>query len=145
MRAEAKPAFTPAVGGDCLRRVLLVDDNADARESLAMLLRLWGHELRPVPDGTAALEDAERFRPDVVLLDIGLPGLSGYEVARRLRRLPGLAGALLVAVSGYGQDEDRRKSQEAGIDNHLTKPVDPDALQAILASAETSDRRGPPP
>jgi CheY-like chemotaxis protein len=97
-----------------------------------MLLRLWGHEVRVVHTGPEALQVADDYRPDVVLLDIGLPGLNGYEVARRLRQLPQTRDATLIALTGYGQQDDRRRSEEAGFDQHLTKPVDPDALQRIL-------------
>jgi two-component system CheB/CheR fusion protein len=115
------------------RRVLVVDDNVDAAESLLMLLRVRGHEVRVAYDGSAAIDAARRFRPEVVLLDIGLPGISGYEVARRLRREPGLEGTVLVALTGYGQEKDRQQSQEAGFDAHLTKPADPAALEKLLA------------
>jgi CheY-like chemotaxis protein len=108
-----------------------VDDNVDAAESLALLLRLAGHEVRVVHDGPAALETAQAYHPDAVLLDIGLPGMSGYEVAERLRAEPGGA-ALLVALTGYGRQEDRRRSQAAGFDVHLTKPVAPEELERVL-------------
>jgi CheY-like chemotaxis protein len=114
-------------------RVLVVDDNVDAAETLADLLDLWGHPVCTVHDGAAALEQAESFQPAVVLLDIGLPGIDGYEVAQRLRRDQGYCG-LLIALTGYGQDEDRRRSEEAGFDHHLTKPVDPEVLRALLTS-----------
>jgi two-component system CheB/CheR fusion protein len=126
------------------RRVLVVDDNVDAAESLAVVLRLTGHEARTAHSGAEALHAAGAFRPEAVLLDLGLPGgLSGYELAPRLRQLPGLGGALLVALTGLGQEEDRRRSQEAGFDAHLTKPADLDALQALLARGGCPDRRGP--
>ncbi len=118
------------------RRVLVVDDNRDAAESLTMLLRAAGHEVQTAHSGPAALEAARAFRPEAVLLDIGLPGLDGYEVARRLRGEAGCGGALLVAVTGYGQDEDRRRAREAGFDHHLVKPADLATLQEILARAE---------
>jgi CheY-like chemotaxis protein/two-component sensor histidine kinase len=118
------------------RRVLVVDDNVDAAESAAMLLRIWGHEVRTVHDGSSVLGVVRDFRPDVVLLDIGLPGMDGYEVARRLRGEPSLAGLVLAAMTGYGQDEDRRKSREAGFDVHLTKPLNPDTLEAFISSPE---------
>jgi PAS domain S-box-containing protein len=117
------------------RRVLVVDDNADAVASLALLLRLAGHEVRTAGDGPAALELAPRFRPEAVLLDIGLPGMDGYEVARRLRALPELKDVLLMALTGYGQEEDRRRAREAGFDHYLTKPVEPAALQRLLGGA----------
>jgi signal transduction histidine kinase/DNA-binding response OmpR family regulator len=122
-------------GESAARRVLVVDDNADAAGTLAMLLRLGGHEVRVAHDGNAALEAARPFAPEVVLLDIGLPGLDGYEVARRMRSRPETAGALLVAVSGYGQEEDRRRSREAGFDHHLIKPVDFQVLRDVLNRA----------
>jgi CheY-like chemotaxis protein len=120
------------------RRVLVVDDNLDSAETMAELVRIWGYEVRTAHDGPAALECARSFRPNVVLLDVGLPGMDGYELARRLRA-EGLAGDLLVSVTGYGQEEDRRKAQEAGFDHHLTKPVNPDMLQRLVAQ----DDRGP--
>jgi signal transduction histidine kinase/FixJ family two-component response regulator len=116
------------------RRVLVVDDNVAAADMLAALLRLWGHEVRLAYNGPEALAAAAEYRPDLVLLDIGLPLMSGYEVARRLRGQLRLDQTTLVAVTGYGQEEDRRRSQEAGFDRHLTKPVDADSLQALLAS-----------
>jgi CheY-like chemotaxis protein len=119
---------------DALRkRVLVVDDNVDAAESIAMILRVSGYDVRCVYDGPTVLQAAKAYRPDVVVLDIGLPGLSGYDVARLLREQPEFRRIPLVAVTGYGQEEDRRRSQEAGFDYHLTKPVDPDALQAFVA------------
>jgi CheY-like chemotaxis protein len=115
------------------RRVLVVDDNMDAAATLADLLALWGHDVRVAHTGATALETAREYQPDMVLLDIGLPGMDGYEVARRLRECEEMRGILLVAITGYGQEEDRRRSQEAALDYHLTKPVDPEALQEVLA------------
>jgi CheY-like chemotaxis protein len=115
------------------RRVLVVDDNVDAATSLAELLRHRGHDVRAVFDGAAALEEAERFMPDAVVLDIGLPGMDGYETARRLRKLPGGRRMMIVAVTGWGQDEDRRRSREAGFDHHLVKPAHPDAVEQLFA------------
>jgi CheY-like chemotaxis protein/two-component sensor histidine kinase len=114
-------------------RVLVVDDNPDAADSLALLLELAGQEVRAAHDGPSALAEAEAMRPVLVFLDIGMPGMDGFEVARRLRRLPGLAGVRLVAMTGWGQDEDRRRSAEAGFDQHLVKPVEPKALEQLLA------------
>jgi signal transduction histidine kinase len=114
------------------RRVLAVDDNADAVESLAVLLGMQGHQVRTAHDGPDALEQAEAFRPEVVILDVGLPRMDGYEVARRLREREGMRGVLLVALTGYGREEDRRRSLEAGFDRHLVKPVDPDVLRDVL-------------
>jgi CheY-like chemotaxis protein len=115
------------------RRVLVVDDNLDAADSLAKLLELHGQEVRVVNDGPAALEAIPTYRPEVVLLDIGLPGIDGYEVARRLRAQPATAQALLVALTGYGREEDRCRSRDAGFDNHLVKPVEPQAVLRLLA------------
>ncbi|MGK3987725.1 ATP-binding protein [Sorangium sp. So ce136] len=114
------------------RRILVVDDNPDVAESVRMLLEAMGYSVFVARNGPAALEAAPGFRPDVVLLDIGLPGMDGYEVARRLRRQAGLERALLVALTGYGQEEDRRRSRAAGFDHHLVKPVSRATLQALI-------------
>ena len=114
------------------RRILVVDDNVDAAESLAMLLRLEGHDVRVAHDGTAGLAAVEADPPDLVFLDIGMPVMNGYEVAMRLRQRPGLEHLLLVAMTGWGQEEDRRRSQEAGFNHHLVKPADPEALHQVL-------------
>ncbi|HEY9232209.1 MAG TPA: ATP-binding protein, partial [Blastocatellia bacterium] len=115
-------------------RVLVVDDNIDSAESMALLLELYGHQMRIAHDGPAALEAARRFRPQVVVLDIGLPGMDGYEVARHLRADAQTQRAILIAMTGYGQSEDRQQSMRAGFDHHLVKPLDPDVLQAIILS-----------
>jgi two-component system CheB/CheR fusion protein len=115
-------------------RVLVVDDNIDSAESLAMLLEIAGHEVRAAHDGGGAVEVARDFQPRFVLLDIGLPGMDGFEVARRLRQESEMRQAVLVALTGYGQDEDRRKSLEAGFDHHLTKPVDFAVLKNLIDS-----------
>jgi CheY-like chemotaxis protein/two-component sensor histidine kinase len=115
------------------RRVLIVDDNVDSAESLAMLLSLTGHSVRTAHDGPSAIQAARAHWPDVILLDIGLPRMDGYEVARRLRQEPEMAAVMLIAMTGYGQDEDRRKTREAGFDLHLVKPVDADELTHIFA------------
>ncbi len=115
------------------RRILVADDNPDARESLAALLALSGHEVFRAQDGSDALQSAERHRPHVVLLDIGMPLADGYEVARQIRRQPWGRDMVLIALTGWGQESDRRRSQEAGFNNHLTKPVDPDVLDELLA------------
>jgi DNA-binding response OmpR family regulator len=124
--------------------VLVVDDNADAAESLAVLLRLWGHDVQTAHDGLSGLKAALSDRPAVALLDIGLPGLDGYELARRLRAQLGPA-LRLVAVTGYGQEEDRRRSLEAGFDAHLVKPADLDELHALLAGVPAPAEAWPPP
>jgi CheY-like chemotaxis protein len=114
------------------RRVLIVDDNEDAANSLAMILKLSGHETASVYTAMDALERAVSFRPDVVLLDIGLPGMDGYEVAQKMRELPGLADIRLVAVTGYGRSDDRLRARDAGFDDHLTKPVEFAVLDRAL-------------
>ena len=116
------------------RRILLVDDNHDSAESLAALLGILGHEVSAAYDGRGAIAAVRRDRPDLILLDIGMPDMSGYDVARQLRADPGLNGATLIALTGYGSDEDRRKSQAAGFDGHLVKPIDFDDLERLLAS-----------
>ena len=114
-------------------RILVIEDSKDAADSLSMLLSVLGHEVRVAYTGPAGVEAAVAWLPEVVLSDIGLPGLNGFEVARRLRRQPGMEGALLVALTGYGGDDDRQRGLEAGFDHYLTKPTDPDALQRLLA------------
>ncbi len=113
--------------------MLVVDDNVDSAESLAMLLRLKGHAVETAYDGPAALATARSFHPEAVLLDIGLPGLDGYQVATRLRKQRRTAGSLLIALTGYGQEEDQRLALQAGFDHHLTKPVDPPVIYELLA------------
>ena len=117
-----------------LCRVLVVDDNVDAAETLKLLLEVLGHEVAVAHEGLSALSIAPVWLPDVVLLDIGLPGLDGYELARRIRLNTLLEGVVLVALTGYGQDSDRQQAREAGFDHHLVKPADFQALQAILTS-----------
>jgi signal transduction histidine kinase/CheY-like chemotaxis protein len=134
----ATPAPTRARERAQSRRVLIVDDNRDSADSLAMLLTITGGEAHIAHDGVAALEAVEKHRPDVVLLDIGLPKLSGLDVCRRVRAQPWGRDIVLIALTGWGQDEDRRKSQEAGFDGHLVKPVDYAALLELLSSL--SDR-----
>jgi signal transduction histidine kinase/DNA-binding response OmpR family regulator len=119
-------------GAAAARRILVVDDNVDVVETTTMLLSLSGHAVHSAKDGLQALHAAAQFRPDVVLLDIGLPLMDGYEVARRLRQMPEMAGALLVALTGYGQQGDRERGKEAGFDAHMLKPVDPHALARVI-------------
>lgn len=118
------------------RRLLVVDDNKDAAESMSMLLEMWGHEVAFAYDGPSALETAEQWQPEAVFLDIGLPGMDGYEVAERLRELPHAKDAVLIAITGYGQEDDRQRSRRAGIDHHLVKPVAPDALRNLIDSLQ---------
>jgi CheY-like chemotaxis protein len=115
------------------RRVLVVDDNADAAESLCILLQMAGHTVCTAGDGLAAVRLAQEFQPDVVLLDIGMPGINGYEAAARIRALPEGGHIQLIALTGWGQDSDRQKAAAAGFDYHLTKPADPELVERILA------------
>jgi CheY-like chemotaxis protein len=115
-------------------RILIVDDSADIAESLALLLQIEGHEVDIADCGLKGMEKAQAFRPQIVLLDIGLPDISGYEVARRLRELPETRQMFLVAISGYGQTEDLEQSKSAGFDHHLLKPVDHSNLSALLTT-----------
>jgi signal transduction histidine kinase/DNA-binding response OmpR family regulator len=115
------------------RRVLVVDDNRDAAESLALLLEVSGHQVRICHDGASALREAEEYRPEAVLLDIGLPGMDGYEIARLMRAAPATRKSLLIALTGYGQEDDQRRAREAGFDHHLIKPADLEALTELLA------------
>ena len=116
------------------RRILVVDDNLDAAESLATLLNIIGHETRMAHDGIEAVEQAEAFKPDVVFLDIGMPTIDGHETARRIRRQPWGKDMVLVALTGWGQTEDRRRSKEAGFDHHLVKPADPTVVEKLISS-----------
>jgi CheY-like chemotaxis protein len=111
----------------------VVDDNIDAADTLAALLEMSGHTIRVANDGHQAIEMAQAFQPQVVFLDIGLPGMNGYEVARRLRETPGMERAILVALTGWGAREDRERSSEAGFDHHLTKPADMSAVENLLS------------
>jgi len=119
--------------GEQPRRVLVVDDNVDACESIALILGLGGYDAKCVHDGPSVLQTALDWRPHAIVLDIGLPGMSGYEVARQLRARAEFQGVLLLAMTGYGQQADRNRAQDAGFDRHLTKPVDPQQLQDMLA------------
>ncbi len=132
---ESQPvAANPVLAAGAGRNVLVVDDNVDAAHSTAMLLRAWGHQVRVAYSGQDALDAASDMLPDVVLLDIGLPVINGYDVARRLREQPQFEQTILAAVTGYGQAEDRYRSAAVGFDFHLTKPVDPAALQHVMAA-----------
>jgi CheY-like chemotaxis protein len=134
--AEATSASPPTMA-PVRRRVLTIEDYADARESLRSLLELSGHEVREAADGPTGVELALRLRPDVVLIDIGLPGLDGYDVARRIRSAPQGHRMVLAAVTGYGQPEDRRRAEEAGFDTLLVKPVRPEQLTELLRSCRS--------
>jgi CheY-like chemotaxis protein len=122
------------------RRILIVDDNSDAAESLGVLLRMMGNEVYTAHDGLEAVGEAAAFEPDVALLDIGLPKLNGYEVARRIREQNGGGDIVLVALTGWGQEDDRRRSKEAGFDHHMTKPVEFSTLQRLLAESTPRQR-----
>jgi CheY-like chemotaxis protein len=121
-------------------KILIVDDNRDAAMSLAILLKIGGNETQTTHDGLAAIEAAATFHPDVVLLDIGLPKLNGYDVCRRIREQPWGKNMVLVALTGWGTDEDRRLSKEAGFNHHMVKPVDFAGLMSLLADLQTSTR-----
>jgi CheY-like chemotaxis protein len=117
------------------RRVLIVDDSRDGGDSLAMLLRVLGAEVALAHSGRQALDSVKTFQPHVVLLDIGMPGMDGYEVARRIRANPANRDVHLIALTGWGQDEDRQRSADAGFDHHLVKPADVDQLRQLLSVA----------
>jgi len=130
---RAPPSSQPAAAPSAAtRRVLIVDDHQDSADSLGMLVRRWGHEAWSAYDGPAALALATQRKPDVVLLDLGLPGMDGFEVARRLRAIPGLEHVRIVALTGYGRSQDQRASEQAGFDLHWVKPVHAATLAALL-------------
>ncbi len=114
-------------------RILVVDDNEDAADTLAMLLRMWGHDVHTAYSGEDALESARDYRPDCMLLDIRMPGMDGYTLARRLRQEPSLRQSQLVALSAYSSEEHGRRAREAGFDHWLVKPADPKALEGLLS------------
>jgi CheY-like chemotaxis protein len=114
------------------RVVLIADDNADAAESLQLWLQMAGHDAHTAADGPGALARAESLRPEIVLLDLGMPGLSGYDVARRIREAPWGRGMVLIALTGWGEEEDRQRTSLAGFDHHLTKPVPPDVVEELI-------------
>jgi PAS domain S-box-containing protein len=135
--SPAPPPWTAAQGATRpapARRIVVADDNRDAADSLATVLSMMGHAVKVAYDGVEAVEAVQAFDPDVVMLDIGMPRMDGHEACRRIRELPDPAGRVLIAVTGWGQDEDRLRSQEAGFDLHLTKPLDPAAIESVLAS-----------
>ena len=139
MAAVVTPLVTASTAR-LARRILIADDNNDALESLATLLQLSGHEVFTATNGGTALQSIERHLPEVVLLDIGMPMLDGYEVARRIRAQPWGQRITLVALTGWGQDSDRRRSREAGFDSHLVKPLDLETLTDLLARLPSSPR-----
>jgi CheY-like chemotaxis protein len=119
-------------------RILVADDNQDAADLLAQLLRSQGHQVQTVHDGCAALAAARACPPDLALLDIGMPGMTGYEVAIALRRLPALEDTVLAAVTGWGAGHDRAHAREAGFDHHMTKPVDVESLNRLVAAIQAA-------
>ena len=140
----ALPAAEVAAGGQphlsarrasSPRRILIVDDNEDSSESLMMLLAEWGHDVRTAPDAERALEEARSFRPQMMFVDIGLPGMNGYQLARAVRGMPGMEDVVLVAVTGYGRDEDRKASMDAGFDDHWVKPIDLGELSSFTSGS----------
>lgn len=132
----------PSLSGRPLN-VLVVEDNRDSAEALCVLLSLWGHHPHAALDAASAWDLALAHRPDVILLDLGLPGVDGWQLARRFRAEPALGSPLIIAVTGYGQQTDREKSAAAGIHLHLIKPVEPDVLKRVLDTRQQS--QGPPP
>jgi CheY-like chemotaxis protein len=131
---ESGATQSPEPANATRRRILVVDDNKDAADSLGMLLGLDGHEVRVAYAGRAALEMAHAFKPQIAILDLGLPDLSGYDVARLLRQDPALGTVELIALTGWGQEEHKRRALEAGFDHHVTKPVDLELLATLLAT-----------
>jgi CheY-like chemotaxis protein len=132
MQAMAVAGQVEAAGR---RRILVVDDNADAADMMKTLLELHGHEVRVAYDGLSALATVSEFKPEIGLFDIGLPSMNGYELARRVRQDAAIPEIYLVAVTGWGQEEDRRRARASGFDAHLTKPADPEELQRLIALA----------
>jgi CheY-like chemotaxis protein len=133
-RVQEQPSAAPSPGA----RVLVVDDNRDAADTCALLLELSGYRVQTAYNGTRGLQLAESFRPRVILLDIGLPDINGYEVARQVRASAWGADLPLVAITGWGQEADRRRALEAGFDHHLTKPVAPEAVVSLVNSLAAS-------
>jgi DNA-binding response OmpR family regulator len=141
---DSPPAseFTPeGLKPSASLKVLVVDDNVDAADTLGDLLRLSGHEVSLAYDGLSALKSAQSSRPQAVVLDLGLPGMNGFDVARSLREDATMNGMLLIAVSGYGQDEDRRRTTEAGFDRHFVKPLDFQALLSALGATPSRNHK----
>jgi CheY-like chemotaxis protein len=143
--AQTQPVAAPhARDAPSGLRIVIVDDNRDSAESLQLMLELMGNEVRTGHDGAEAVELVEAFRPHAVLLDIGLPVISGYEAAKRIRALAGSERCMLIAITGWGQDSDRERSREAGFDHHLVKPVDAAQLLGILGAAQPRARAARP-
>lgn len=134
-RSKPDALHPPSFGLHPSKSVLVVDDDRDAAETLFELLEMWGHRVWLARDGARGIDAAREHHPQVALLDIGMPGIDGYEVARRLRAAAETRDMVLVALTGYGGDEDRKRAREAGFDYHLVKPPDPEELQRLLMSA----------
>jgi CheY-like chemotaxis protein len=134
--AASSPLAKLKAGRERPARVLVVDDNVDLARGLARLLQIHGHDVRIAYDGPTGLDEAKNSKPDVVLLDIGLPGMDGYQLAAQLRRDETVKNATLIAISGYGQEEDLRLAKEAGFDHHLVKPIISDELIRLLEESE---------
>jgi CheY-like chemotaxis protein len=141
-----EPAAAPAPAGRLLenRTILVIDDNSDTREVLKYMLEVEGARVETADGGRAGVRTARRFRPQIVLCDVGLPDIDGLEVARRVRRVADLRGARLIALTGYGQAEDVRQALEAGFEAHLTKPINLDQLLTLLAGREVDREETPP-
>jgi CheY-like chemotaxis protein len=133
--ADHAPVRTDPLPGMAARRILVVDDNRDAAESLARLLQLYGNDTRTAADGVQAVQMAAEYEPDVILLDIGMPKMSGFDACRAIRKQPRGKSIIVVALTGWGQEEDRRRSVEAGFDAHLVKPIDPESVLKLLMSS----------
>jgi CheY-like chemotaxis protein len=131
---EANPAPARPARVAVTKRILIADDNLDAAESLRLWLQLAGHQVSIATNGAEALSVAKTFLPEVALLDLGMPDLSGFDVARSIRRAPWGGGIVLIALTGWGQEEDRRRTTEAGFDHHLTKPIPPEAIEELIRS-----------
>lgn len=130
--SEQEPGEPSRANPSTSRKVLIADDNHDAAVTLSLLLQAMGHDTRIARDGLEAVEVAERFHPHVVLLDLGMPKLNGYEAVRQMASQPWARSSLLVAVTGWGQEADRQRTRAAGFHRHLVKPVDPDVLGALI-------------
>jgi CheY-like chemotaxis protein len=137
-----RPAEAPAPAcAEGALRILVADDNRDAAETMGILLEMMGHQVQRVHDGEAAVQAAGSFRPELVLLDIGMPGVNGYEACRRIRAQAGAAAPKLVAVTGWGQPHDVQSARDAGFDHHLVKPVDMDALMQVVEACVAASGR----
>jgi CheY-like chemotaxis protein len=141
-QVEASGAVQPEAAAAVRRRILVADDNLDAAESLAMLLTMMGHEVRAAHDGAQAVEQAEQFRPDLILMDVGMPRLDGLQAATQIRSMDWGASPVIVALTGWGQDADRKRSKEAGCDVHLVKPLDFERLTTLLTQLAQAPARG---